>query len=61
MAEYRIYWVDDDGHIRKAPQIVERDTDEEALAFAEDQRKEKLSPMEVWCGTRLVAMFDAGQ
>ena len=61
MTEYRIYWIEPDGHIRKAPQIVERDTDAEALAFARDHREEKLSPMEVWCGTRLVALFDAGQ
>jgi hypothetical protein len=61
MAEYRIYWIEADGHIRTAAEIFERDTDEEALAFARDRRSEKLSPIEVWCGTRLVAAFDAGE
>lgn len=58
MAYYRVYMMDEAGHIRHVEE-VEVDTDDEAVAFAL-----KVAPaqrVEVWNRNRLVQRIDPGR
>ena len=50
MSEYRLYWLDDENHIRDA-ETVECSTYEQACAAAMD-RLGKYKAIEIWSGTR---------
>ena len=56
MVGYRLYFMDNDGHIQQAAEFECAD-DAEALVWAADQRDERY--MELWSGQRRVAEFPA--
>ena len=56
MASYRVYFIDDHGHIRSARER-ECETDAEALAFAEQVAEGQ--SVEIWNRARLVGRIEA--
>jgi hypothetical protein len=58
MAGYRLFFLDDEGHINRAAEF-ECDGDAEAMLHAEDQWDE--APMELWSGPRMLHRFPRRQ
>ena len=58
MADYRLYFLDSAGHIRKAVELECAD-EQEALALAEEHRRKRghAHGMELWQLTRLIHRF----
>lgn len=56
MPAYRIYFMDEDGHIRNAEEWV-FEADLEAIEIADELSE--FAPMELWCGIRKVRRWDA--
>jgi hypothetical protein len=59
MTAYRVYFVDDTGHVAGPPKIVECADDNEALQKAKQLIDGK--DLEVWEGPRLIARFPASE
>ncbi len=57
MIDYRLYWIGDDGHSKRA-ENVECASDEEARMAAIDRRGSSVA-VEVWSGQRFVARIGA--
>ena len=57
MAEYRLYCLDRDGHIRRRHEI---DAADDAAAIAAARAIAAESAAELWCGTRKVALLPPG-
>ena len=53
---YRLYCLDGEGRISGAAEVVNADTDEEALDAARDRAT---TPCELWQGRRLVGRIEA--
>lgn len=56
MATYRIYLVDEAGHIRSAPREFDLPSDRDALTIAEQMAGDQR--VEVWNRARFVAAFE---
>lgn len=56
MPNYRLYWMNELGHIE---QVGEFDSDDDATAIAAVERARGNAPMELWCGTQKVKHWDA--
>jgi hypothetical protein len=56
MPDYRIYRIDDEGHVRGCPAVVTCETDEQAIEHASIYRNGMA--LEVWDGGRLVRRLE---
>ena len=56
MPGYRLYFLNDLGHIE---QVGEFDADDDATAIAAVERARSNAQMELWCGTDKVMHWDA--
>ena len=56
MPSYRLYWMNELGHIE---QVGEFDSDDDATAVAAVEYARGNSSMELWCGTQKVKHWDA--
>lgn len=56
MTDYRLYFLDETGHIREALELDCRD-DDEAITLAEARREG--GPIELWQRSRVVRRFPA--
>jgi hypothetical protein len=58
MPDYKLYFLDEDGRIRRALDLECRD-DEQALSVVREHVSDQA--MELWCGRRLVRGFPPGR
>ncbi len=56
MSDYRLYWMNELGHIE---QVGEFESDDDAIAIAAVEHARGNAPMELWCGTQKVKHWDA--
>lgn len=59
MAAYRVFFVDADDHISRAPKIVECADDQEAIAMA--KQFVDGADMELWEGRRFIGRIPRGE